>query len=136
MSRNPNSDQLSGRNAFVAIPASFLSAAMNQHLSGSDSGAAAGIPAIISGPIMDDMPNPAAAILGLAPGSSESSSRKTESSSTEAQKNRKEQDEAKLTQIYEKFHFDPLWDRLSQVLTRLKGDPSAAQILLPLIEVS
>lgn len=46
------------------------------------------------------------------------------------------EDEAKLAQIYEGFEFEPIWDRLSQVLTRLEGDPNAAQVLLPLIEVS
>lgn len=48
----------------------------------------------------------------------------------------KKEDEEKLAKIYESFKFDPLWRRLSDALTRLKGDPNAAQILLPLIEVS
>ena len=43
---------------------------------------------------------------------------------------------AKLAEIYESFELDPIWDKLSKVLTRLEGDPSAAQILLPSIEVS
>ncbi|UZJ54316.1 hypothetical protein CBS101457_003636 [Exobasidium rhododendri] len=44
------------------------------------------------------------------------------------------EEERKLADIYENFDFEPIWDRLSQVLTRLRGDPNAAQILLPLIE--
>lgn len=46
------------------------------------------------------------------------------------------EEEKKLAEMYESFEFEPIWDRLSQVLTRLRGDPNAAQILLPLIEVS
>lgn len=46
------------------------------------------------------------------------------------------EDEKKLADIYESFDFDSIWAKLSQVLTRLRGDPNAAQILLPLIEVS
>jgi hypothetical protein len=48
----------------------------------------------------------------------------------------KSEEESKLAEIYEDFDFEPIWERLSQVLTRLRGDPNAAQILLPLIEVS
>ena len=51
-------------------------------------------------------------------------------------KEKNAEDEARLAQIYESFEFEPIWDRLSQVLTRLEGDPNAAQVLLPLIEVS
>lgn len=46
------------------------------------------------------------------------------------------EDEERLARLYEGFQFAPLWRRLSDALTRLKGDPNAAQILLPLIEVS
>lgn len=46
------------------------------------------------------------------------------------------EDEKKLAEIYESFDFESIWTKLSQVLTRLRGDPNAAQILLPLIEVS
>jgi hypothetical protein len=46
------------------------------------------------------------------------------------------EDEKKLADIYESFEFESIWTKLSQVLTRLRGDPNAAQILLPLIEVS
>ncbi|WFD30722.1 HECT-type E3 ubiquitin transferase [Malassezia sp. CBS 17886] len=42
--------------------------------------------------------------------------------------------EAKLAQVYETFDFTPLWHRLSESLARLQGDPSSAQVLLPLIE--
>lgn len=45
-------------------------------------------------------------------------------------------EEKELARVYENFDFDPLWSRLSEALTRMKGDPNAAQILLPLIEVS
>lgn len=47
-----------------------------------------------------------------------------------------EENEKKLAKIYEGFQFQPLWDKLSEALTRLEDDPSAAQVLLPLIEVS
>lgn len=52
----------------------------------------------------------------------------------EKQKKKREEDEAKLAKIYESFEFDPLWSKLSDVLSRMKNDPGAAQILLPLIE--
>lgn len=42
--------------------------------------------------------------------------------------------EAELAHIYEQFHFEPLWTKLSEALSRLDDDPSAAQVLLPLIE--
>lgn len=42
--------------------------------------------------------------------------------------------EAELAHIYEQFYFEPLWAKLSEALTRLEDDPSAAQVLLPLIE--
>lgn len=45
-------------------------------------------------------------------------------------------DDQALAKVYESFDFEPLWKRLSDALDRLKGDPGAAQILLPLIEVS
>lgn len=51
-------------------------------------------------------------------------------------KGKSAEDVAKLAEIYESFELDPIWDKLSKVLTRLEGDPSAAQILLPSIEVS
>ncbi|KAJ1022812.1 hypothetical protein NDA18_005145 [Ustilago nuda] len=59
---------------------------------------------------------------------------KPDSSNSEAQKKKREQDEAKLANIYEAFQFDILWSKLSNVLSRMKNDPGAAQILLPLIE--
>lgn len=59
---------------------------------------------------------------------------KPESSHSEAQKKKREEDEAKLAKIYESFKFDTLWSKLSDVLSRMKNDPGAAQILLPLIE--
>lgn len=59
---------------------------------------------------------------------------KPDSSNSEAQKKKREQDEAKLANIYEAFQFDTLWSKLSDVLSRMKNDPGAAQILLPLIE--
>lgn len=46
-----------------------------------------------------------------------------------------DEEEKELARVYEAFDFDPLWSRLSEALTRMKGDPNAAQILLPLIEV-
>ncbi|KAK0549071.1 E3 ubiquitin-protein ligase tom1 [Tilletia horrida] len=51
-----------------------------------------------------------------------------------AAKKEKEENEEKLKKMYEEFDFRPLWTRLSQALTRLKDNPSAAQVLLPLIE--
>ncbi|KAE8266509.1 hypothetical protein A4X09_0g5834 [Tilletia walkeri] len=51
-----------------------------------------------------------------------------------AAKKEKEKNEEKLKKMYEDFDFRPLWTRLSQALTRLKDSPSAAQVLLPLIE--
>lgn len=63
-----------------------------------------------------------------------SSRTKNESSPNEAQKKKRKEDEAKLAEMYEKFEFDPLWSKLSQVLSRMKNDPGASQILLPLIE--
>ncbi|GAK65645.1 uncharacterized protein PAN0_009c3863 [Moesziomyces antarcticus] len=63
-----------------------------------------------------------------------SSRRKPDSSTTESQKKKREEDEAKLAKIYESFEFDTLWSKLSSVLSRMKNDPGAAQILLPLIE--
>ncbi|KAJ1022444.1 hypothetical protein NDA16_003433 [Ustilago loliicola] len=59
---------------------------------------------------------------------------KADSSNSEAQKKKREEDEAKLAKIYETFEFDTLWSKLSDVLSRMKNDPGAAQILLPLIE--
>ena len=59
---------------------------------------------------------------------------KPENSNSEAQKKKKEEDEAKLAKMYESFEFDPLWSKLSDVLARMRNDPGAAQILLPLIE--
>ncbi|PWN49222.1 HECT-domain-containing protein [Violaceomyces palustris] len=55
-------------------------------------------------------------------------------SETETTTAKRQEDEAKLAKIYESFEFDPLWSRLSDALLRLRGDPNAAQILLPLIE--
>lgn len=66
--------------------------------------------------------------------SSPSGRNKPESSNSEAQKKKREEDEAKLAKIYETFEFDTLWSKLSDVLSRMKNDPGAAQILLPLIE--
>ncbi|SPO27765.1 related to ubiquitin-protein ligase 1 [Ustilago trichophora] len=60
--------------------------------------------------------------------------RKHENTHSEAQKKKREEDEAKLGAIYESFKFDPLWAKLSDVLSRMKNDPGAAQIMLPLIE--
>ncbi|CAD6898389.1 unnamed protein product [Tilletia controversa] len=51
-----------------------------------------------------------------------------------AAKKEKKENEEKLKKMYEEFDFRPLWTRLSQALTRLKDSPSAAQVLLPLIE--
>ncbi|PWY98189.1 HECT-domain-containing protein [Testicularia cyperi] len=59
---------------------------------------------------------------------------KSDPSADEAQKRKREEDEARLAKLYEQFEFDPLWAKLSEVLTRMKNDPGAAQILLPLIE--
>lgn len=59
---------------------------------------------------------------------------KSDTANGEAQKKKREEDEAKLAKIYEGFEFDPLWSKLSAVLSRMKNDPGAAQILLPLIE--
>ncbi|EST09465.1 hypothetical protein PSEUBRA_000676 [Kalmanozyma brasiliensis GHG001] len=66
--------------------------------------------------------------------SSSSRSRPSDQTHLEKQKKRREEDEAKLAKIYESFEFDPLWSKLSDVLSRMKNDPGAAQILLPLIE--
>lgn len=60
----------------------------------------------------------------------------TSDSKNGKQKGIESEDEKKLAEIYENFDFEAIWDKLSQVLTRLRGDPNAAQILLPLIEVS
>lgn len=60
--------------------------------------------------------------------------RKQDNAHSEAQKKKREQDQAKLGAIYESFKFDPLWAKLSDVLSRMKNDPGAAQIMLPLIE--
>ena len=64
--------------------------------------------------------------------------RKAEGSSTpeSAKSKKKKEDEEKLAQIYESFQFDGLWDKLSEALSRMEDDSSAAMILLPLIEVS
>ena len=59
---------------------------------------------------------------------------KPDAAQTEAQKRKREQEEAELAKIYESFEFDTLWSKLSDVLSRMKNDPGAAQILLPLIE--
>lgn len=59
----------------------------------------------------------------------------TQSSDADKEKKRKE-DEEKLVQIYENLSFGGLWDKLSESLSRMEGDSSAAMILLPLIEVS
>ncbi len=59
---------------------------------------------------------------------------KSDTTNGEAQKKKREEDEAKLAKIYENFEFDTLWSKLSAVLSRMKNDPGAAQILLPLIE--
>ncbi|CDW98756.1 hypothetical protein, partial [Sporisorium scitamineum] len=59
---------------------------------------------------------------------------KPDAAQSEAQKKKREQDEAELAKIYESFEFDTLWSKLSDVLSRMKNDPGAAQILLPLIE--
>ncbi|CAO1635660.1 unnamed protein product [Parajaminaea phylloscopi] len=58
-----------------------------------------------------------------------------EPASAESEKaKKKKQDEERLAQIYEGLSFDGLWDKLSESLTRMEGDSSAAMILLPLIE--
>ncbi|SNX85924.1 related to ubiquitin-protein ligase 1 [Melanopsichium pennsylvanicum] len=62
------------------------------------------------------------------------SGRKPDNAHSEALKKKREEDQAKLSQIYKSFHFDALWSKLSEVLSRMKNDPGAAQILLPLIE--
>ncbi len=54
----------------------------------------------------------------------------------EAAKREAEEKEKNLAKIYQSFDFEPLWAKLSEALTRLEDDPSAAQVLLPLIEVS
>ncbi|SJX63680.1 related to ubiquitin-protein ligase 1 [Sporisorium reilianum f. sp. reilianum] len=59
---------------------------------------------------------------------------KPDATQSEAQKKKRQQDEAELAKIYESFEFDTLWSKLSDVLSRMKNDPGAAQILLPLIE--
>lgn len=66
----------------------------------------------------------------------EPASREVNGKDSKNGKEKNAEDEARLAQIYESFEFEPIWDRLSQVLTRLEGDPNAAQVLLPLIEVS
>ncbi|KIS68346.1 uncharacterized protein UMAG_03442 [Mycosarcoma maydis] len=53
---------------------------------------------------------------------------------SESRKKDFDQSEAALAKIYESFEFDVLWSKLSEVLSRMKNDPGAAQILLPLIE--
>ena len=40
-----------------------------------------------------------------------------------------------LAKVYESFRFEKLWAQLSEALARLQGDPSSAQVLLPVIEV-
>ncbi|PWN36578.1 HECT-domain-containing protein [Meira miltonrushii] len=64
----------------------------------------------------------------------EPASREVNGKDSKNGKEKNAEDEARLAQIYESFEFEPIWDRLSQVLTRLEGDPNAAQVLLPLIE--
>ena len=55
---------------------------------------------------------------------------------TESDKQRKKkEDDEKLAAIYEGFQFGNLWEKLSESLTRMEDDSSAAMILLPLIEV-
>lgn len=63
--------------------------------------------------------------------------RKAENETAEADKSkRKKEDEERLVSIYESLSFDGLWDKLSESLSRMEEDSSAAMILLPLIEVS
>ncbi|SPO41451.1 related to ubiquitin-protein ligase 1 [Pseudozyma flocculosa] len=89
---------------------------------------------VVGAPVGADFQALFGALPSSQPAASSPRSRKPDETSSQAQKKRKEEDEAKLAQIYEKFEFDPLWARLSEALSRLKGDPNAAQILLPLIE--
>lgn len=51
-----------------------------------------------------------------------------------AEQKQRSEDEEKLAQIYESLDFEPIWQKLSLLLSRLEADPSAAQVLLPLIE--
>ena len=57
----------------------------------------------------------------------------------EVKRGRTEEDqraaEEKLAKVYESFRFEKLWAQLSEALARLQGDPSSAQVLLPVIEV-
>lgn len=63
--------------------------------------------------------------------------KKTDNESSESEKARKKkEDEEQLAKIYEGFQFDGLWSKLSESLSRMEDDSSAAMILLPLIEVS
>ena len=71
---------------------------------------------------------------GFASGSRSADRGKTKEE-LEAAKKQAEENEKKLAMIYESFNFEPLWAKLSEALTRLEDDPSAAQVLLPLIEV-
>ncbi|WFC97362.1 HECT-type E3 ubiquitin transferase [Malassezia yamatoensis] len=42
--------------------------------------------------------------------------------------------EARLAKVYEAFQLDALWAKLGEALSRLRADPSSAQVLLPTIE--
>ncbi|KAN0060814.1 E3 ubiquitin-protein ligase tom1 [Thecaphora frezii] len=116
----------------VAIPVGLFSSAMTQNLAAVQSSGLNQPPGGVQGEIQASLE----ALMGLRPHSHNAStpSRKSDDTPSHAQKNRRQEDEAKLAQIYEKFEFDPLWARLSEALSRLKNDPNAAQILLPLIE--
>lgn len=72
-----------------------------------------------------------------APTSMQTEIRKAENEKVESDKSRKKkEDEEKLAQIYEGLDFDGLWSKLSESLSRMEDDSSAAMILLPLIEAS
>lgn len=93
-----------------------------------------------AGPSSSSTRLPAASGAGAGPSSSravQAEIRKAENESSESEKSkRKKEDEERLAQIYESLSFDGLWDKLSESLSRMEDDSSAAMILLPLIEVS
>jgi hypothetical protein len=125
------------------IPIIAVASGSNENgseMDGVEAGSTSGFPASLLLSVLDGSSNPLA---GGGVGGSNGVQRELQRAENDTSgvlngkaKETESEEEKKLAEIYENFDFEAIWERLSQVLTRLKRDPNAAQILLPLIEVS
>lgn len=122
---------------FMAIPGASLSDILSEmrnsmRAGGASGGELGGFPFLAPVGVGPAAPLALRARDGATPG--ESGADEEEPAHGGASAAEKSANEAQLASVYESFHLDELWAKLGEALTRLRADPSSAQVLLPTIE--